>query len=757
MRRGISVLLVVLMIVSSISALAANAEFTDWPDDWSSTALEAAVDNGLMSGSGGKIRAKDNLTRAELATIINNAFGAVDKADISNFTDVEVGAWFYDEIAKAVAMGTFTGSGDNKMRPRDQITREEALVVLARAFKLTAGSTAALNKFTDAGQVSSWAAAEVAALVAAGYVNGNGSQLNPKSNITRAEFAQVMFNIVKTYIRTAGTVTTVVPGNVVISVGGVTLENLTIQGDLIIADGVDMGTVTLNNVTITGRVVLRSDANVVVNNDGDDGIVSVLGVSLNVSSASVAVGSTRQLSATITPSNATNKAVTWSSSDTSIATVSDTGIVRAIKKGNATITVTTVDGAKTATCAVTVTESTGDDFIGGGGSRQVAVTSVTIAGDEYVTGVLSATVTPSNATSPTYQWYVSDTAPVADAGTEIAGATTASYTLTTAEQGKFVYVIVSGANSSEATSAKTAAIAAEPTPVTLSTVTADGSATATTTTLTLTFSEEITGLTAADITLGGTADVTKGTLTAGTPGTYTLTITVNAGGTVTVASVAKTGYKVTVTAPAATVYKVVTFTSALADGTAGAATTTKVTLTFSEDIAGLVAGDITVTGATKGALAKVAGTGVYELALTGITASGTIDVAVAKTGVTFNPASQSASVVFYTPPVVTVTRSTVLTDILFSIKIDGSAPVTGSTLYVFASNGCWYGLTVPNDGELNAGPLGALIPVGTRCILVTGAADATNKTAIFNHTDTNYDDGTYVPPVGVGVHVVNVT
>jgi beta-glucanase (GH16 family) len=86
--------------------------------------------------------------------------------------------------------------------------------------------------------------------------------------------------------------------------------------------------------------------------------VAVTGVSLSSTTASLTVGSTKQLTATIAPTNATNQAVTWSSSNTAYATVSSSGLVTAIAAGTATITVKTTDGSKTATCVVTVTSST---------------------------------------------------------------------------------------------------------------------------------------------------------------------------------------------------------------------------------------------------------------------------------------------------------------------------------------------------------------------------------------------------------------
>ncbi|GAB6395462.1 MAG: T9SS C-terminal target domain-containing protein [Bacteroidales bacterium] len=82
--------------------------------------------------------------------------------------------------------------------------------------------------------------------------------------------------------------------------------------------------------------------------------VYVTDVTLDKTSLTLETDSTSQLMATIAPADATNKAVNWSSSNTGIATVSNSGLVTAVAAGSATITVTTEDGSKTATCTVTV-------------------------------------------------------------------------------------------------------------------------------------------------------------------------------------------------------------------------------------------------------------------------------------------------------------------------------------------------------------------------------------------------------------------
>ena len=87
--------------------------------------------------------------------------------------------------------------------------------------------------------------------------------------------------------------------------------------------------------------------------------VSVTSVSLNKSTLDIKVGETATLTATINPTNATNKNVTWESDNTQIATVDTAGKVTAIKEGTAKITVKTKDGNHTATCIVTVSKNDG--------------------------------------------------------------------------------------------------------------------------------------------------------------------------------------------------------------------------------------------------------------------------------------------------------------------------------------------------------------------------------------------------------------
>lgn len=260
-RKAVAVLLSIAMLVPMIPAAfaAQPSDFTDFPTGWSNEAMTAAVANGLLNGrTATTIEPQGNLTRAEMATIINRAFGAVKTADISQFHDVSASDWFYTEIAKAVNMQTFQGDGTGTMRPNSLITREEVFAVVARSLVLETSDFSALNNHPDGYNVADWAKPYASILSQKKYINGDSyGNLNPKSYITREEFAQIMHNIIKTYYTAPAMFNHSGASSSLIRTSGVILSDVTINGDLIIGDGVGAGTVVLKNVTIKGRLLAR--------------------------------------------------------------------------------------------------------------------------------------------------------------------------------------------------------------------------------------------------------------------------------------------------------------------------------------------------------------------------------------------------------------------------------------------------------------------------------------------------------------------
>ena len=260
MKKKICSALVVLAMVASLGISAMAAEFSDMPNDWSTPGLTAAVENGLLNGSDGKIMPYDNMTRAQMATIMVRVFDAKISTDISRYTDATKDDWFYEYMSKAVAMGALSGKSATTLNPNDPITRQEVCVILNRLFILPTPTEDVLSGFGDAANVADWAKSSVSAMVSAGYINGSNGNLNPTANITRAEFATIMNRMVTQYIDQPGTYNTDTfnkEGGVVIRTGNVTLDGVTNTNEIVVADGVGSDKVTFKGVNLSGELLFR--------------------------------------------------------------------------------------------------------------------------------------------------------------------------------------------------------------------------------------------------------------------------------------------------------------------------------------------------------------------------------------------------------------------------------------------------------------------------------------------------------------------
>uniref|UniRef100_UPI001A9A580C Ig-like domain-containing protein n=1 Tax=Clostridium akagii TaxID=91623 RepID=UPI001A9A580C len=173
-----------------------------------------------------------------------------------------------------------------------------------------------------------------------------------------------------------------------------------------VSDGQEAGTdgKALRVEAIEVRIVKTADGSTPTPVPFINNITNVASVALNKPTDTLTVGSTDTLTATVSPSNATNKAVTWTTSDSKVVSVDTTGKITAVSAGAATITATTADGNKTGTCTVTVNNIV-----------VVPVTSVVLnkTTDALIIGnsdLLVATVVPSNATNQAVAWSSSNPA-----------------------------------------------------------------------------------------------------------------------------------------------------------------------------------------------------------------------------------------------------------------------------------------------------------------------------------------------------------
>ena len=179
------------------------------------------------------------------------------------------------------------------------------------------------------------------------------------------------------------------------------------------------GKTTITVTTADGQKTATCEVTVIEEQDPDPEPdpeeIAVEGISLNIQNITLKIGETTTLEASITPDNATNKNVIWSSEDIDIASVDEDGKVTAKEVGKTTITVTTEDGQKTATCEVTVKEKQEPEPEPDPEPKPevIPVENVVLNQDNVTlnigeTSTLQATITPDNATNKTVTWTSED-------------------------------------------------------------------------------------------------------------------------------------------------------------------------------------------------------------------------------------------------------------------------------------------------------------------------------------------------------------
>ena len=253
MKRKALSILIVLALVFTLLPVTALAVYSDVQDHWAKDAIDKWSDLGIIQGSDGDFRPDDSITRGEMAVIIDRIMQFTTAAE-NTFADLD-DAFYTDAILKCSEAGIITGYGTS-VRPTANITREEAVVMLGRAFGLTESGVS--SGFSDSDSISSWAAGFVNAMTDAGYVNGSNGAFCPGDDITRAQVVTILDNAIGGFYNEAGDYTgDDVSGIAIVNADGVVLNDMTINGDLIISEGVGSGEATLNNVIVTGTMIVR--------------------------------------------------------------------------------------------------------------------------------------------------------------------------------------------------------------------------------------------------------------------------------------------------------------------------------------------------------------------------------------------------------------------------------------------------------------------------------------------------------------------
>ena len=399
MRKKISALfLAVIMVVTLLpTAFAAENSYSDTQGHWGEDAIDRWSGYGVISGTGsGLFDPNAPLTRAQAAQIFANLLNLSATASVAQYTDVAVGSWYYDAIAKCVAAGILNGTGSNTMSPNTYVSREELFVMFARALGIQPQASAGVT-FTDSASTASWAAGYVNALADMGVVGGSGDgTLAPKADIDRASVVALLDKAITAYGNTSGATVGSSSGIVL-----VVADNVTVMGSvetLVVAGG----SAGISGSTVGTISVVGESASVSVGGSANVGQVSVTGAN-----ASVTVRGEATVSGVTIADTAQGAELTVSGDAT--VTAVDSAAQNVTISGDGTIEAATVSGDNTTVDTngtdLTVSEGTtgvteNDKGVSAGDSVVTEPTEDASASDESTTPSR-----PTNPSRPSYDYY----------------------------------------------------------------------------------------------------------------------------------------------------------------------------------------------------------------------------------------------------------------------------------------------------------------------------------------------------------------
>ncbi len=258
-------------VLSGFMATALTASFLPLPQaqassfydvnsyDWYATAAARWSAAGVIHGTGDNLFSPDvNVTRGQIAVMINNIMGyEVESQQL--FSDLlDPSKYYYTPLRYLAAAGVVTGRDNGTMGSEDDVSRQEAALMLCKAFYLE-GSEKTYTTFADNSQIESWAMPYVVTLNELGVLNGTPDNLvMPTGSLTRAEFATMLHALISSLTYSEGTSTNPnnITGTTIINTE-TSLKSTNVYGDLILAPGISYGDVYLEDLSITGNVYVR--------------------------------------------------------------------------------------------------------------------------------------------------------------------------------------------------------------------------------------------------------------------------------------------------------------------------------------------------------------------------------------------------------------------------------------------------------------------------------------------------------------------
>ena len=188
-------------ITTSIPVSLENVHNDVTPDHWSYTAVEYCYEHGIVSGVSSTEFGRDlSIQRGDFVLMLYNSLGKPAVTGSLTFTDVSPTDYYAKAIIWASANGLASGVGDGLFAPTAPVTREQAFTMLHQAMPLLGIESpepdlSVLDQFSDKDQIADYAKPHMAALVAQGVASGAGGVINPKTNLSRAEMAALLYRL----------------------------------------------------------------------------------------------------------------------------------------------------------------------------------------------------------------------------------------------------------------------------------------------------------------------------------------------------------------------------------------------------------------------------------------------------------------------------------------------------------------------------------------------------------------------------------
>ena len=167
--------------------------------EWARKPIEVMASKGIINGTGADTYLPAaNITRADYLVLLVKTLGLTADFD-GNFSDVASGT-YYEAVGIAKELGITAGSGRNRFSPNEKISRQDMMVLTARALEESKGlkilgDSTVLDQFSDKNDIAGYSAESLAALVSEGLITGSGDKLNPRANTIRAEAAVFLYRI----------------------------------------------------------------------------------------------------------------------------------------------------------------------------------------------------------------------------------------------------------------------------------------------------------------------------------------------------------------------------------------------------------------------------------------------------------------------------------------------------------------------------------------------------------------------------------